>query len=188
MEWVTFSVTVVAGLVLLFAGRRLFWLAVGLAMFLFTFPFIDRAVQNNQAIGGSWVGLAVAVILGAVAAWLATKFLRVAGYVLGALAGAIGLPILLGLFSIHWNGTLVALAGAVAGFLVMWFFFDWGMILLTVWAGANAVTGQVAEMWSLGAVIATAVLIALIVAGIGVQAEDMRGRGKIKVKGKTTKK
>ncbi len=174
MDWVTFGVTVAAGLVLLFAGRRLFWLAVGLAVFLFAFPLFA------QSFGEDWIGMAVAAVLGIVCAWLATKFIRIAGYVLGALAGAIGLPILLGLLGLSWSGPLVALIGAVAGFLVMWFFFDWGMILLTVWAGANAVAGQVAGKWSLGAAIATAVLIALIVAGIGVQAEDMRGKAKKK--------
>jgi hypothetical protein len=178
MEWVTFIVTVAAGLVLLFAGRRLFWLAVGLVVFLFTFPLI------NQAIDGDWIGLVVAALLGVVCAWLATKFIRIAGYVLGALAGAIGLPILLELLGINLNGQVVALIGAVAGFLLMWYFFDWGLVVLTVWAGANAVTDQVTKMWSLGAAIATAILVALMVAGIGVQAEDIRG----KKKRKTTKK
>jgi hypothetical protein len=176
MDWVTFIVTVAAGLALLFAGRRLFWLAVGLAAFLFIFPILERELGNN------WIGLVAAVALGVVCAWLATKFIRIAGFVLGALAGAIGLPILLSLFGLNWSGWWVALIGAVAGFLVMWFYFDWGMILLTAWAGANAVTGQVVEMWSLSTAIAAAILFALLVAGIGVQLDEMKGKRKSKSK------
>ena len=37
----------------------------------------------------------------------------------------------------------MALIGAVVGFLLMMYLFDWGLILLTSWVGANAVTGMV---------------------------------------------
>jgi hypothetical protein len=172
MDWVSLILTLAAGLVLVFAGRRFFWLAAALVAFLFTFSFFEAIF------GGGWVGLIVAIVVGAIFAWLATRFVRIVGYIVGALAGAAGLPILLGLFGINWGWFLMALIGAVLGFLLMLFLFDWGLILLTTWAGANAVTGAITNQWSVGTTVATIILVVLLAAGIFVQASAMRGKSK----------
>jgi hypothetical protein len=168
MDWISLILSVGAGLLLLFAGRRFFWLAAALVAFLFTFNFFENLF------GGGWLGLIVAVIVGVILAWLATRFIKIVGYIVGALAGAVGLPLFLNMFGLDWGWLLMALIGAVIGFLLMLFLFDWGLILLTSWAGANAVTGMVAGRWTLGAAVATTIFIALMVAGIYVQARQMR--------------
>jgi hypothetical protein len=168
MDWITFALSVLAGLLLLFAGRRFFWLAVALVVFLFTYNLFDNLF------GGGWLGLIVAVVAGVILGWLATKFIKIVGYIAGALAGSVGLPIFLSLFGIDWGWMLMALIGAVVGFLLMLFLFDWGLILLTSWAGANAVTGKLSEQWTLGAAIATIIFIVLMAAGIFVQARQLK--------------
>ena len=170
MDWFSFILSIAAGLLLLFAGRRFFWLAAALVAFLFTFNLFENLF------GGGWLGLILAVIVGAIFAWLATRFIKLIGYIVGALAGAVGLPIFLNLFGIDWGWLLMALIGALVGFLLMRFLFDWGLILLTTWAGANAVTGELARQWTMGATIATIVFIALMVAGVFVQANQLRGK------------
>ena len=170
MDWLSLILSVAAGLLLLFAGRRFFWLAAAMVAFLFTFNLFDNLF------GGGWLGLIVAVVVGGVFAWLATKFIKIAGYIVGALAGAVGLPIFLNMFGINFGWLLMALIGAVVGFLLMIFLFDWGLILLTSWAGANAVTGMVAGRWTLSDTIATIIFIVLIAAGIYVQARQMRAK------------
>jgi hypothetical protein len=170
MEWISFILSIAAGLVLLFAGRKFFWLAAALMAFLFTFGLFENLF------GGGWLGLIVAVVVGAIFAWLATKFIKIVGYIVGALAGAVGLPIFLNLFGINWGWLLMALIGAVVGFLLMLFLFDWGLVLLTAWAGANAVTGKVNAQWTLGATVATILFVVLLAAGIFVQAGQMRGK------------
>jgi hypothetical protein len=170
MDWISLILSVVAGLLLLFAGRRFFWLVAALVAFLFTFNLIDNLF------GGGWLGLIVAVVVGAIFAWLATKFIKIVGYIIGALAGAVGLPIFLGLFGINFGWLWMALIGAVVGFLLMRFLFDWGLILLTAWAGANAVTGQLATRWTMGKTIAAIIFIVLIAAGIIVQASQMKAK------------
>ncbi len=157
-------------MLLLFAGRRFFWLAVALVAFLFTYNLFDNLF------GGGWVGLIVAVVAGAVLAWFATKFIKIAGYIVGALAGAVGLPIFLSLFGIDWGWLLMALIGAVVGFLLMMFLFDWGLILLTSWAGANAVAGKLTERWTLAAAIAGIIFIVLMAAGVVVQSRQLKGK------------
>jgi hypothetical protein len=170
MDWVSLVLSIVAGLLLLFAGRRFFWLAAALVAFLFTFNMFENLF------GGGWLGLIVAVILGGIFAWLATKFIKIIGYVVGALAGSIGLPIFLGLFGIDFGWFWMALIGAVIGFLLMLSLFDWGLILLTSWAGANAVTGKVTGQWNLSTVIASIILVVLLAAGIFVQAGQLKGK------------
>jgi hypothetical protein len=170
MDWITFVLSVLAGLLLLFAGRRFFWLAVALVVFLFTYNLFDNLF------GGGWLGLIVAAIAGAVLAWLATKFIKIVGYLAGALAGAVGLPIFLGLLGIDWGWLWMALIGAVAGFVLMLLLFDWGLILLTSWAGANAVTGKLFEQWAIGAAMATIIFIVLMAAGIFVQARQLKDK------------
>ncbi len=170
MDWISFILSIAAGLLLLFAGRRFFWLAAGLVAFLFTFNLFDNLF------GGGWLGLIVAVILGVILGWLATKFIKIIGYIVGALAGAVGLPLFLGLFGINFGWLLMALIGAVIGFLLMLFLFDWGLILLTAWAGANAITGKLTGQWTLGATIATIIFVVLMAAGIFVQAGQLRGK------------
>ena len=168
MDWISLILSIAAGLLLLFAGRNFFWLAAALVAFLFTINLI------NFLFPVGWLGLFVAIIIGVIFAWLATKFVKIAGYIVGAMAGAVGLPFFLGLFGIDWSWLLMALIGAVAGFLLMWFLFDWGLILLTSWAGANAVAGMVNDKWALGAAIATLLFVVLLAAGIFVQAGQLK--------------
>jgi len=170
MDWLSLILSVAAGLLLLFAGRRFFWLAAALVAFLFTFNLFENLF------GGGWMGLIVAVIAGAILAWLATKFIKIVGYIVGALAGAVGLPIFLNMLGLDWSWLLLALIGAVVGFLLMMFLFDWGLVLLTSWAGANAVTGMVAGRWALSATIATILFLVLIAAGIVVQSRQMKAK------------
>jgi hypothetical protein len=118
--------------------------------------------------------LILAVVAGAIFAWLATKFVKIIGYIVGALAGAVGLPIFLGLFGIDWSWLVTALIGAAIGFVLMLRLFDWGLILLTAWAGANAVAGMVNDRWALGAAIASILFIVLFAAGIFVQSRDLK--------------
>jgi len=170
MDWISLILSVAAGLLLLFAGRRFFWLAAALVAFLFVFNLFENLF------GGGWLGLIVGVVVGGIFAWLATKFIKIAGYIIGALAGAVGLPIFLNMLGIDWGWLVMALIGAVVGFLLMLFLFDWGLILLTSWAGANAVTGKLAGQWTLGATIAGILFIVLMAAGIFVQAGQMKAK------------
>ena len=168
MDWLSLILSIAAGVLLLFAGRRFFWLVAALVAFLFTINLFDVLFDVG------WLGLILALVAGAVLAWLATKFVKIVGYFVGALAGAVGLPIFLGFFGIDWGWLLMALIGAVIGFVLMIFLFDWGLILLTAWAGANAVVGKVTGQWSLSDTIATILVIVLMAAGIYVQASQMK--------------
>lgn len=168
MDWISLILSVAAGLLLLFAGRKFFWLVAALVAFLFVFNLFEALF------GGGWLGLIMAVVAGVIFAWLATKFIKIVGYIIGALAGAAGLPIFLSFFGVNFSWLLMAALGAVIGFLLMLALFDWGLILLTSWLGANAVAGKVEGQWALGATIATLLFLVLMAAGIFVQARQKK--------------
>lgn len=170
MDWISFILVVGAGLVLLLAGRKFFWLAAAMVAFLFTFNLFENLF------GGGWLGILVALAVGAFFAWLATRYIKLVGELMGALAGGVGLPILLSQFGIHWGYLLEAAIGALIGFLVMRFLFDWGLILLTSWAGASVVSDQVGGRFTLGTTIVTIIFLVLLVVGIFVQASQKRGK------------
>jgi len=93
--------------------------------------------------GVNVAGFIISVIIGIVLGWLSVMFLRIAGYIIGALAGAVALPLLLGLLGFDNYWLLTALIGALIGFVLVRYAFDWGLIIMTVWIGANTVVSNV---------------------------------------------
>jgi hypothetical protein len=160
INWVA-ALSIVAGLLLLFAGRKFFWLAAGLAAFIFGMNLFQALFKDVGVIG-----LVLSAIGGVVLGWLAVKFIKLVGYIVGALAGAAALPLLLSLFGISWNWLLMALIGAVIGFLLVRVFFDWGLIIMTAWIGANSVISSLNGMVKLGSFITSIGFLILIIAGI----------------------
>jgi hypothetical protein len=160
MNWVAL-LSIVAGLLLLFAGRKFFWLAAGLAAFVFGMNLFQAMFKDVGLLG-----LIISVIGGVVLGWLAVKFIKMVGYIVGALAGAAALPLLLALFGISWNWLLMALIGALIGFLLVRFFFNWGLIIMTAWIGANSVVSSLNGMVKLGSLITSIGFLILMVAGI----------------------
>lgn len=159
---------ILAGLLLLLAGKRFFWLAAGLVAFLFGWNLVEALF------GGGLLAIVIGLVAGVVFAWLATRFIKIVAYFLAFFAGAVGLPFLVGLFGIDMSWLLLALIGGVLGLVLIAFAFDWGLILLTAWAGASAVSGNLQTWLSLGSTIATVLFLVLLVVGVVVQASQMR--------------
>ena len=136
-------VSLIAGAVLLFAGRRFFWLAAGLVAFLFTVYLI------NLIFNLGWFGILIGLVVGVIFGWLAVKFVKIAGYFIGAIAGAFIIPTMLGILGVDITWWLGGLIGGVIGLVMMIFLFDWGFILLTALMGASAVANDIQDLISL---------------------------------------
>jgi hypothetical protein len=160
-------IALVAGGLLLFFGKRLFWLAAALVAFLFSWQLF------GDLLGPMW-SLIVAVILGIVFAWLAIKFIRIAAYLVAFLAGAVALPLLMGTFGVDMNGLILAVIGGAIGLILVAVAFDWGLILITAWAGASAVTFALQNWVSMGGTFSTVVFLVLMIVGILWQASRKR--------------
>lgn len=131
--------TIIAGAILLFCGRRLFWLFVGLVGFLFglesTLSLLDQQPQVIAYVVGALMGL-----LGAVLA----MFLQRIAFGLGGFyaGGYLGLMLANqlqgGENSTVWF-VVAGLVGAVFAVLLM----DWAIVILSALAGAGAIVSGI---------------------------------------------
>src|SRR5215210_6984687 len=127
-------VSILVGVALLLAGRKLFWLfvgAVGFAYGLRVAPHIFAGVS-----GPILLLLAIGMgIIGAVLALLFQKLaIGLAGALLGGYFGA-HLAFTLGL-NTHEFALIPFVIGAVAGAVLVVILFDWALIILSSMAGA----------------------------------------------------
>ena len=162
-------IAIVAGLLLLLFGKRLFWLAAGLVAFLFGYQLFGNLFSI-------WWSLFLGLILGIIFAWLAIKFIKMATYFVAFLAGAIALPFLVGMFDVEMSWFILALIGGAIGLILVAFAFDWGLILITAWAGASAVTFGVRQWWELDGTFGTVIFLVLMVVGVFWQASQRRNK------------
>ena len=156
-------IALVAGLLLLFYGKRLFWLAAALVAFLFGWQLFGNLL-------GPGLSLILAGILGIVFAWLAIKFVKIAAYIVGFLAGAVALPFLVGIFGLEPSWFILALIGGAIGLILVAVAFDWGLILITAWAGASAISFALQNWVSMSGTLGTVVFLALMIVGVFWQA------------------
>jgi len=157
----------VLGIALLVAGRRIFWLFIGALGFII-------GIQLTASVwrGPDWllliIGIIVGIIFAALAAFLQTLAIGVAGflsggYVLTALVGMLGAEIGIPAWVIY-------IAGGIIGIILVSFLFDWAIITLSSLAGASLVT-QAFFLQSGGAQL---IFIALFFIGVIVQGTLMR--------------
>jgi NADH:ubiquinone oxidoreductase subunit 3 (subunit A) len=93
---------------------------------------------------------------------------------LAFLAGAIALPFLVGSFGIEMSSLLLALIGGSIGLIMVAVAFDWGLIFITAWAGASAVTFGLQQRITLDGTLGTVIFLVLMVVGIFWQASRRR--------------
>ena len=161
-------IAIVAGVLLLFFGKRLLWLAAALVAFLFGWLLF------GDLVGPGW-SFILAVVLGVIFAWLAIKFFKIAAYIVGFLAGAAALPLLMGVFGVDMNWLILAGIGGAIGLILVAVAFDWGLILITAWAGASAVVFGLQNWIELSnSLVATIIFFALLIVGVGWQASRRR--------------
>jgi hypothetical protein len=160
-------IALVAGMLLLFYGKRLFWLAAALIAFLFGWQLFGNLL-------GPGLSLILAGVLGIVFAWLAIKFVKIAAYIVGFLAGAVALPFLMGIFGLDMSWFILALIGGAIGLILVAVAFDWGLILITAWAGASAITFALQNWVSMSGTFATVVFLVLMIVGVLWQASRKR--------------
>ena len=160
--WPPLAVLFVGGL-LLVAGRRLFWLAVGVAGFVVGFYLAARFLGGEAG----WLVLLVGLVCGLVGALLAVLVQRVAIAVAGFLiGGGAAAALAVDLFHLpeaaQWMVFIAA--GIVCAFLAA-LLFDGALIVLSALLGASMVSGLL-PLPALQRVIA---LVVLAVVGMFVQ-------------------
>jgi hypothetical protein len=128
-------IQVVLGLIVLFFGRKLFWLFVGILGFLAGSQLAAIWLAGYPA----WAVLATSLLLGLGGALLAVFFERLAFALAGFYCGVFltaGLSLETGLFP---QSVLLLLAGGLVGGGLAALVMDWALAALSALAGAGAV-------------------------------------------------
>lgn len=156
-------VGLVLGALLLLAGRRLFWFAVGIVGFVAGFTLAARLFTGQEP----WVELLAGIFAGLLGAGLAVLLQRFAVAVAGFLVGGAGAAwIAETAFAVpEAAGWVVFLVAGVVCALVASLLFEAALIVISALLGAAMVVDAVA----LGAPIAAVAFLALAALGMAVQ-------------------
>jgi hypothetical protein len=160
--------SVLIGAVILFFGRRLFWLCVAAVGFAAGVEIAPHLVHEPSAI----LSLSVAIVFGFIGALLAMFLQKVAIAVAGFLAG--GKLALVTAFFVHGSNYpgVTFIIGGIIGAILLLSLFDWTLIVLSAVVGAYLICHTIV----LPQTGATILFVGLAALGIVVQAAAFRGR------------
>src|SRR6266581_5312169 len=169
-----FSVPIVGaliGAVILFFGRKLFWLCVAAVGFAAGVEIAPHLVQEPSPL----LALTVALVLGLIGALLALFLQKIAIAVLGFLAGGKLAGAIAAAFFVHYaqHSTIIFVIGGIIGAVLLLVLFDWALIVVSSLIGAHLIQSVITLPQS-GL---TIVFIGLAVIGILVQAASLRRSG-----------
>lgn len=156
-------VSIVVGALILFFGRRLFWLFVAAIGFWVGFELTPYLLQHPP----SWLAIAVALFLGVIGAVLAFIIQKVAIAIAGFLVGGHVATAFLAAF-VHTppqQSWIAFVIGGILGAILLLALFDWALIFFSAIAGAELIVRHI----HLPAAGTTVVFLLLAVLGIIVQ-------------------
>jgi len=166
----------IGGIALLFLGRRLYWLFVGLIGFLLGAVLSQQFFNAMQ----DWLSILIALGFGVVGALLAVFVQGVAIAAAGFIAGGFALIWLLDLVGLG-NGQfswIPFVLGGIVGVVLVGFIIDWALIVLSSLIGAFLVTRSLDFALNLNPAASNLIVILLTVTGVLIQALAWRGRSK----------
>ncbi len=157
------------GVVILFFGRKLFWLCVAAVGFAAGVELAPRFIHEPSTL----FALGIAIVLGLIGALLAIFLQKIAIAVFGFLGGGkLALAIAAAFFVQHESYTGVTfLIGGVVGAILLLTLFDWALIVLSSLVGAHLIQHTIVLPPS-GS---TILFIGLATIGILVQVAALRG-------------
>ena len=162
-------INILIGLVLLFAGRRLFWLFVACVGFASGYHY----AQQIWGIHSPLLVLILSIAVGGLGAIIAIFFQKAAIVIAGFAAGGYIVLTLFDQFA-EFPAQMVWLPyiiGGIIGAIVLFFVFDWALIFLSTLTGATLIVQMVAfNPW-----VEIALFLALVIGGMAFQAKTMTG-------------
>jgi hypothetical protein len=163
-------VGVVIGVVILFFGRKLFWLCVAAVGFAAGLQIAPLLVNDASSL----LALVIAVVFGILGALLALFIQKIAIAVLGFLAGGkLATAIAAAFFVQHAQySTIIFVIGGIVGAILLLAVFGWALIVVSSFIGAYLIQSAIV----LPPTGLTLVFIGLAILGIFVQAVSFRRR------------
>jgi len=163
-------VGVLIGIVILFFGRKLFWLCVAAVGFAVGVEIAPQLVHEPSSL----LALVVALVFGLLGALLALFLQKVAIAVLGFLAGGKLVSAIAAAFFVHYAqySTIIFVVGGIIGAILLLAVFDWALIIVSSFTAAYLIVYQSAIV--LPSTGSTLVFVGLAIIGIIVQAASFR--------------
>lgn len=158
----------IIGVVILFLGRRIFWLCVAAVGFAAGVELAPHLVHEPTPL----LALTIAVVLGFIGALLALFLQKIAIAVVGFLAGgklAVAIAAAFFVQSAQYYG-LTFIIGGIIGALLLLMLFDWALIFLSAAVGAHLIQSAIALPATGNAIL----FVVLVLIGVLVQAGALR--------------
>ena len=164
----TAIVGVLIGIVILFFGRKLFWLCVAAVGFAVGVEIAPQLVNEPSSL----LALLVALAFGVLGTLLALFLQKIAIAVLGFLAGGKLASAIAAAFFVHYAqySTVIFVVGGIIGAILLIAVFNWALIVVSSFIGAYLVQSAIV----LPPTGSTLVFIGLAIVGIFVQAASFR--------------
>ena len=161
-------VGVLIGIVILFFGRKLFWLCVAAVGFAVGVEIAPHLVNESSSL----LALLVALAFGVLGALLALFLQKIAIAVLGFLAGGKLASAIAVAFFVHYAqySTIIFVVGGIIGAILLLAVFDWALIVVSSFIGAYLIQSAIV----LPPTGSTLVFVGLAIVGIFVQAASFR--------------
>ena len=161
---------IAAGVLLLFLGRKLFWLFVAVVGFLIGMTFAPELLPNQP----DSVILTISLIAGLLGALLAALLQKVAVGLAGFAAGGYIVYYLLEFVTVNLGDYqwMAILAGGILGALLAGSMFDWALILITSASGATIISSGLELAMPISAVVLVALLVIGVVAQGNIKAKE----------------
>ena len=169
MNWLI----VIIGMLLLFLGRRLFWLFVACVGFASGYHF----AQQVWAVHSPVLLLILSIAVGGLGAIIAIFFQKAAIVIAGFAAGGyIGLSLFYQIAGLSVQmAWLPYIIGGIVGAIILFFVFDWALIFLSSLTG----TTLIVQMVAFNPRVEIALFIVLIIAGMAFQAKNMTSESRV---------
>lgn len=133
---------IVIGLVSLFFGRRIYWVFVGIAGFLLGLIVGPILFSGLDPSWQPWIYLILAVVFALLSIFLNKLMI--------AISGAIGLGIIVFLFTQpylqQWAAITLAVVGGIIGLIISWLLFAWALMIFSSLVGASLAASGIAAL------------------------------------------
>lgn len=160
---------ILLGITILLAGRRLFWLFVGVVGFVVGISLATQVFKSESELTILAIALIAGVLGGLLAVFLQRLAVEVASFVAGGYAAIIFVD-LLGLTT-RISSWVPFLVGGILGAILVAALFDWALIILSSLTGAV----MLVQAFKVSHIFGLLVFVVLFALGIGIQAGAMRG-------------
>ena len=160
---------ILLGLVLLFWGRKVFWLFVGAVAFLAVMDAVPRFVHHHESLV-FYIAVGVGLVAGVAAFFLQKIAVRLAGFIAGAFVFNSVWEQFAPHESLPW--WLPFVVGGILGAILLSFLLEWALIVLSSLTGAFLITHAL----HVGSTLHFSLLVVLSVIGIVAQAAMKKGK------------